>query len=79
MHLVHDLVLGVSETLEVVVVLRPDPGAGPGVTLNEDVLGCCACGTNGVDGDLIEVEDKGLVHIVVFVISIKDLSREHIS
>lgn len=68
MHLVDDLVLGVGQTLHVVVVAGPGPGAGPGIALDEDVLGGGTSGTDTVDGSLVQVEDEGLIHVVVLVV-----------
>ena len=68
MHLVDDLVGGVGERFHVVVDLNPGPGAGPGVAFDEDVLGCGSCGADAVDGGLVEVENEGLVHVVIFVV-----------
>lgn len=71
-HLVDELVLGVAQVLQVVVGLNPVPGAGPGVTLGENVLAGSASGTDGVNGSLVEVEDEGLVHVVVLVVGVED-------
>lgn len=71
-HLVDDLVLGVGKSNHVGVGHVPGPGARPLVTLDEDVLGGGASGTDTVDGGLVEVEDKGLVHGVVLVVGIED-------
>ena len=45
---------------------------GPHISLGGDVLGRCACRSDTVDGGLVQVEDEGLVHIMVFVISVED-------
>lgn len=71
-HLVDDLVLGVGKGNQVGVGHVPGPGARPLVTLNENVLGSCTGGTDTVNGGLVEVEDKGLVHGVVLVVGIED-------
>jgi hypothetical protein len=67
-HLVDDLVLRVGESLEVVVVVGPGPGSAPGVAFNEDVLGSGTGGTDTVDSGLVQVQDNGLVHVVVLVV-----------
>lgn len=68
MHLVDELVLGIRQTAQVVVVGSPRPGTGVGVALGEDVLGGSAGGTDTVDGGLVQVQDEGLVHVVVLVV-----------
>jgi hypothetical protein len=35
-------------------------------------LGCGACGSDAVDGCLVEVSNEGVVHIVVFVVGVED-------
>jgi hypothetical protein len=67
-HLVDNLVLGIGQILHVVVVAGPGPGAGPGIALDEDVLGGGAGGTDTVDGGLVQVEDKGLINVMVLVV-----------
>jgi hypothetical protein len=67
-HLVDDLVLGVGEGLEVVVVGGPRVGAAPGVALDEDVLAGGASSTDSINGGLVQVQDEGLVKIVVLVV-----------
>lgn len=42
------------------------------VTLDENVLGSGAGRTDTVNGGLVEVEDKGLVHGVVLIVGIED-------
>lgn len=71
-HLVDDLVLRVGKGDHVGVGHVPGPGARPLVTLDENVLGSGTGGTDTVDGGLVEVEDKGLVHGVVLVVGIED-------
>jgi hypothetical protein len=67
-HLVDNLVLGVREGLQVVVVVGPGPGAAPGVAFDEDVLAGGASGTDSVNGSLVKVQDEGLVKVVVLVV-----------
>jgi hypothetical protein len=67
-HLVDNLVLSVSQALHVVVVISPGPSTGPGIALNENVLGRGTGSTNTVDGSLVQVENQSLVHIVVLVV-----------
>ena len=68
MHLIDDLVLGIGELLQVVVVVGPLPRPGVLVAFDEDVLGLGTRGADAVDGGLVEVQHKGLVHVVVFVV-----------
>lgn len=75
MHLVDNLVLGVGQGLEVVVVGGPGPGTGIGVAFHEDVLAGSASGTNSVNGSLVEVKDEGLVEVVVLVVYRGGVSR----
>lgn len=72
-HLVDELVGGVGEGFEVVIHSGPGPGAGVGVAFDEDGLRGGACGADAGDGGLVEVEDEGLVHVVVFVVGVEDL------
>lgn len=74
MHLVDDLVLGVLEVLESLTIAAGDPAVGTsvGVTLDKDVLGGSAGLADGVNGGLVEVGDKGVLHIVVLVVGIED-------
>ena len=55
MHLIDNLVLGIGQGLEVVVVVGPFPGASVGVAFDEDVLVFGAGGADAVDGGLVEV------------------------
>lgn len=68
MHLVDNLVLRVSQTLEVVVVVGPRPSTAVGITLNENVLGLSTGSTDTVDGGLVQVQDQSLVHVVILIV-----------
>lgn len=70
MHLVDELVLGVSQSLHVVVDVGPRPGAGPLVAFDKDVLSGTGS-ADTVDGGLVEVKNEGLVHGVVLVVGIE--------
>ena len=74
-HLVDDLVLGVGQGNQVSVDRGPGPGTRVRVALDEDVLRGGARATDGGDGGLVEVEDEGLVHIVVLVVGVEDDTR----
>ena len=50
----------------------PGPGAGVGVAFGCDVLGRGACCADAVDGGLVELDDEGLGHVVVFVVGVED-------
>lgn len=71
-HLVDDLVLGIGQGLEVVVDRGPGPRAGVRVALDEDVLRGGACCPDAVDGGLVQVQDEGLVHVVVLIVGVED-------
>lgn len=67
-HLIDDLVLAVGQARQVVVVGSPVPGTGVGVTLDEDVLCGGTSGTDTVDSSLVEVQNQGLLHVMVLVV-----------
>lgn len=57
--------------LHVVVDIGPRPSTRPLVTLNKDSLSS-ASSTNTVDGSLVQVQNKSLIHGVVLIVSVKD-------
>lgn len=71
MHLVDELVLGVCESLHVVVDIGPRPRSRPLVAFNKDVL-LGTSGTDTVDSSLVKLQNQSLVHAVVFVVGVKD-------
>ena len=80
MHLVDDLVLRVCQGFQVVVHGGPGPCPCPGVrvSLDEDVLRCCASCADDVDGGLVEMKHQGPIHVVVLVVWIKDVRDDFI-
>lgn len=72
-HLVHELVVGVLEALEVVVGRVPRPSPCPRVSLGEYVLRGCAGPSNGGYGGLVEVQHQSLVHVVILIVDIENL------
>lgn len=77
MHLVDELVLRVFEVDERCTIAGGDPGPGtsPRVTFGCDVLLGRASSTDAIDGGLVEVEDKLLVHVVVLVVRVEHDER----
>lgn len=73
-HLVDDLVLRILEVLHGLASAAGDPAVGtsPGVTLDKDVLGGSAGLANGVDGGLVEVGNKRVLHVMVLVVGVED-------
>lgn len=48
------------------------PGTAPRVALDEDVLARGAGAADGVDGGLVQLVDKRVVHVVVLVVGVED-------
>ena len=72
MHLEDEFVGGIRECAKVgVSAADPRPSATPAGALGSDPLRSCTSGTDAVDSCLVEVEDEGLVHFVVFVVSVE--------
>lgn len=57
----------------------PSPGAGPRVSFDENELGSGTSGTDSIDTGLVEVEDEGLIHIVVLIVGVYDSMRKSLS
>ena len=78
MHLVDDLVLWVGEVahggavVARAVVQGPRPCTGVCVAFGRDVLCRGSPCADTVDGGLVEADDEGLVHVVVFVVGVED-------
>ena len=71
-HLIDDSVVGVGQCFQVVIDGGPGPCTGVAVAFHVDVLACGASSPDGIDGGLVEVQDKGLVHVMIFVVGIED-------
>ncbi len=54
---------------------NPSPGASVRVAFDKDGLGGGARGADAGDSGLVEGGDKGVGHVVVFVVSVKDYVR----
>lgn len=50
----------------------PSPSAGVGISFHKDVLARGTGRPNTVDGSLVELRNKGVVHIVVLIVGVKD-------
>ena len=74
MHLEDQLILRIDKGPHGVGIAArdPGPGAGPAVAFGGDVLGVGTGGADAVDGGLVEVDNEGLVHVVVFVVRVED-------
>jgi hypothetical protein len=74
MHLIDDVVMRIGQCSHggVGAGRYPSPSTGVGVAFDEDSLRRGTCSTDAVDSGLIQVADKGVVHVMVFIVGVED-------
>jgi hypothetical protein len=68
MHFKNDLVLWVTESLHVIILIHPGPGASPGISFNKDELRGGSGGSDAINSSLVQLQNDLLLDIVVLVV-----------
>lgn len=68
MHLENYLVLWVTESLHVIILIHPGPGASPGIFFNKDELRGGSGGADAINGSLVQLQNDLLLDIAVLVV-----------